>query len=88
MTARVTALEPPRTFTDGQVRGPFDAFEHEHVFEPDGDSTLMRDVFGSDLPGRWLGLLVARVVVAPYLHKLLRERGEHLRDLAESAPMV
>lgn len=85
MTARVTALDRPDRFVDEQVRGPFDAFRHEHVFEPQGDGTRMCDVFRFRLPGRWLGLLLARIVVAPYLRKLLRERGDHLRHQAESA---
>ena len=85
MTARITALDRPNSFVDEQVRGPFDAFRHEHLFEPDGESTVMRDVFRFRLPGGRPGQLVARTVVAPYLRKLLRERGDHLRHLAESA---
>lgn len=85
MTARVTALDRPVRFVDEQVRGPFAAFRHEHLFEAAGDRTLMRDVFGFRLPGRWLGRIAAGAVAAPYLRRLLRKRGEHLRRLAESS---
>ncbi|MET1052139.1 MAG: SRPBCC family protein, partial [Mycetocola sp.] len=30
MTSRITALNPPHSFTDEQVRGPFRSFRHEH----------------------------------------------------------
>src|SRR5665647_1510282 len=41
MTSRITAMSPPRSFTDEQSRGPFRYFAHEHMFLPHGAGTLM-----------------------------------------------
>lgn len=81
MTARITELDRPGSFVDEQVSGPFDAFRHEHVFEPAGDSTVVRDVFSFRLPGAWLGGALARYVAAPYLRRILTARSAHLREL-------
>jgi ligand-binding SRPBCC domain-containing protein len=33
MTSRITEWSRPERFVDEQVRGPFAAFRHEHLFE-------------------------------------------------------
>jgi ligand-binding SRPBCC domain-containing protein len=83
MTSRITAYEPPRRFTDEQVRGPFSALRHEHVFDDLGDGrTRMTDRMTISAPFGPLGLLVTRVVLAPYLRRLLKQRAAHIKHLA------
>jgi Uncharacterized conserved protein len=43
MTNRITELDPPNSFVDEQVRGPFETFRHTHTFEPSGRATTMVD---------------------------------------------
>ncbi|MDR6318879.1 SRPBCC family protein [Actinoplanes couchii] len=88
MTSRITAYEPPHRFVDEQTRGPFRALHHEHRFEDLGDGhTRMTDRMTVSAPLGPLGALVTRVLLAPYLKKLLTQRAAHIKHLAEaSAP--
>ena len=79
MTSRITALQRPGRFVDEQIRGPFRSFRHEHLFEEDGDGgTVMTDTISLASPV--LGALAERLVLVPYLHRLLVQRNRHLVD--------
>lgn len=78
MTSRVTELERPRRFVDEQVRGPFRRFRHEHVFTHVGDRTVMTDTLTVGSPV--LGRVVERLVLVPYLRRLIVKRNEHLLE--------
>lgn len=76
MTSRIEELERPRAFVDQQVRGPFKAFRHEHLFEALGTGTLMTDTItlASPLGGR----LAERLILVPYVRRLILQRNRHL----------
>ena len=76
MTSQITSLERPDRFVDEQVRGPFRSFHHEHTFTRDGEGTVMVDTLtiGSPIFGR----LAERVVLVPYLRRLIRHRNHYL----------
>jgi ligand-binding SRPBCC domain-containing protein len=76
MTSTISELDEPTRFVDRQVRGPFRSFVHEHLFEPTADGCRMTDVItvGSPIFGR----LAERVVLVPYLRRLIRTRNRHL----------
>ncbi|MEU3650955.1 SRPBCC family protein [Lentzea sp. NPDC034063] len=79
MTALITAFEAPGRFVDEQVSGPFRHWRHEHRFEPDGNGgTIMRDLVDFSAP---FGL----PVLDRYVERLIRNRAEHLRSVAEPA---
>ncbi|GAA0946253.1 SRPBCC family protein [Virgisporangium aurantiacum] len=85
MTSRITAYEPPRRFVDEQVRGPFRALRHEHVFDDLGPGrTRMTDRMTVTAPFGPLGILVTRMLLAPHLRRLLKRRSAHVKRLAES----
>jgi ligand-binding SRPBCC domain-containing protein len=85
MTSRVTAYEPPLRFVDEQVRGPFRALRHEHVFDDLGAGrTRMTDRMTVSAPWGPLGSLVTRMLLAPYLRRLLLQRSAHVKRLAEA----
>ena len=83
MTSRVEhdGWDEPRTFTDRQVRGPFRSFVHVHTFVPTATGTRMID--DVTLASPVLGTVAERLVLVPYLRRLLRRRGEHLAASAE-----
>lgn len=76
MTSRITELDRPRRFVDEQVRGPFRTFRHEHHFAEVGERTRMTDTVtvGSPIFGR----LAERLVLVPYLRRLIAQRNAHL----------
>jgi len=82
MTSRIVAWEPPHRFVDEQTRGPFRAMRHEHLFDRLADgSTRMTDRMTVSAPFGPLGAVVSRVVLAPYLRRLLRQRAGHIQRL-------
>jgi ligand-binding SRPBCC domain-containing protein len=87
MTSRITAYEPPHRFVDEQTRGPFRSLHHEHLFEDLGNGTTrMTDRMTVTAPLGPLGALVTRVLLAPYLRRLLKQRAVHIKQQAESQP--
>lgn len=82
MTSRITAMSPPRSFTDEQTRGPFRYFTHEHVFRPHGDGTLMIDRVSFAAPLGFLGRIVERLVLANYMRKLIEQRNAFLQGIS------
>ena len=84
MTSRITSYQAPHRFVDEQIRGPFRTLHHEHVFEDLGNGrTRMIDRMTISTP---LGALATRVVLAPYLRRLLERRTAHIKLLAEAPP--
>jgi ligand-binding SRPBCC domain-containing protein len=85
MTSRITVYERPHRFVDEQVRGPFRALRHEHLFDDLGAGrTRMTDRMTVRAPLGPLGSVVTRVLLAPYLRRLLRRRASHVKRLAEA----
>jgi ligand-binding SRPBCC domain-containing protein len=84
LTARITHLDPPRSFIDKQVRGAFASFTHIHEFIPAGHGTTMIDTFAYTAPLGPLGYLANLLFLRRYMHRLLRTRALALKHLAES----
>lgn len=59
-----------------QVRGPFRSFRHEHSFAPDAAATVMVDTLTIASP--IFGRLAERLVLVPYLRRLIRRRNAYL----------
>jgi len=75
----------PRSPVDAWDHRSGDGADHEHLFEAlDDSSTRMTDAMTTSLPFGLLGWLAARLVAAPYLRRLLRQRASHIKRLAES----
>ncbi|MFI0027709.1 SRPBCC family protein [Streptomyces albidoflavus] len=84
MTSRITAYGHPTHFVDEQTAGPFHHWRHAHHFTPDGQGgTLMRDEIDFRAPFGPLGRLAERAALDRYMARLIRERNEHLRVVAE-----
>jgi ligand-binding SRPBCC domain-containing protein len=79
-TSRITAFDRPRWFRDEMVRGRFARFVHDHWFEPIEGGTRMRDVVEFESPLGLLGRIVDRLVLGPYLARLLRRRNLAVRS--------
>jgi ligand-binding SRPBCC domain-containing protein len=82
MTSRITQFDFPRSFTDEQVRGPFRWFRHVHEFQATSAGSMMTDLVEFTAPFGLLGWVAERVVLAPYLERLIRDRAEFLADVS------
>jgi ligand-binding SRPBCC domain-containing protein len=84
MTSRITELDRPSRFVDRQVRGPFNSFVHEHVFDTTGNGPRMTDriTIASPIFGR----VAERLVLVPYLRRLIKKRNAHLISTLSGTP--
>lgn len=76
MTSEITDLDAPSRFIDQQVRGPFASFVHEHRFEPLPAGCRMTDIITVGSPV--FGGVAERLVLVPYLRRLISRRNAHL----------
>jgi len=68
---RIESFDPPHTFVDVQVSGPYKLWHHTHVFEPDGrGGTIMRDRVRYALPFGPLGALAHLMFVRRDLRRI------------------
>ena len=81
MTSRVTQVDFPRSFTDEQVRGPFKSFRHVHEFEATPGGCIMTDRVEFAAPFGLLGRAAGKLVLRPYLQRLIRDRGRFLAGI-------
>ncbi|GAA2240136.1 hypothetical protein GCM10010401_10940 [Rarobacter faecitabidus] len=80
MTSRITSLDRPHSFTDQQVKGPFKSFHHEHAFTETTSGTRMVDTITVASP--MFGVLAERLVLMPYLRRLIKVRNAELVSAA------
>jgi len=79
LTSRITAMDPPYSFVDEQVKGPFASFSHQHLFEEIDGGTHLQDVFEYRSPLGWLGRLADALFLKQYMERLLRRRNNTLK---------
>lgn len=79
----ITEWQPPRSFKDVQVAGPYRIWEHTHRLAPVGPDTEMYDHVLYLVPGGSLAPLVDRLVVRPLLDEIFDYRAARVRELVE-----
>ena len=82
--AEHTAYDPPRSFEDVQISGPFSMWRHRHIISPHEDGALLRDEIEYTPPMSFLGSLAAPFVITPKLEKMFAYRHEVTREWCES----
>ncbi|MEO1615401.1 MAG: TIGR01777 family oxidoreductase [Planctomycetota bacterium] len=79
--AEHTGYDPPRSFEDIQVSGPFKSWQHRHVFEESGDERcVLRDDISYQVPLGGLGRLLAGPKVRRDLESMFAYRHRVTRD--------
>ena len=66
------------------TRGKFRSFSHDHFFEVQDTATLMKDVMQFEAPLGAFGSVFELVLLKPHMFKLLIQRNNHIRGVAES----
>lgn len=84
LTARITRMDRPRSFTDEMVRGAFRSFTHTHTFREEQGVTTMIDHFDYRSPLGPLGRLADWLFLERYLRRFLTERAAYLKTEAEA----
>jgi uncharacterized protein len=84
--SRIENWQPPSTFSDSQIKGPYKSWLHTHSFEKVPGGTLMKDQVTYQLPLGRLGSAVAGAFVASDVKNIFRHRTEvlrHIKDFGE-----
>jgi hypothetical protein len=81
----VREYDPPARFVDVQVRGPYDRWEHRHLFLEDGGGTWVEDRVTYRLPLGPLGRLVHALAVRRQLAAIWAYRRARLPELIAPA---
>src|SRR4051794_37450144 len=80
-----TAYDPPHSFEDQQVRGPFKRWRHRHIIAPHSDGATLIDDIEYTPPFGILGRIVDPIAIKPRLRKVFAFRHRVTRDYCENA---
>lgn len=84
LRVKITDMKPPVSFTDEMVDGDFKSMRHEHHFKQVANGTFMIDIFVFESPWGGLGKLVNSFYLTRYMHRLLEQRNQVIKEYAES----
>jgi len=80
-----TAYDPPHSFEDQQVRGPFRSWRHRHIVEPHPDGAILIDDIQYTPPFALLGRVADAIIIKPRLRRVFALRHRVTRDYCENA---
>ncbi len=81
VVSAVTAFDPPATFADTQVEGPFRKWVHTHRFEAVPEGTRVSDRVEYEPPGGLLGLVARPSLIERDLQWVFEYRTKALKQL-------
>lgn len=84
MKVKITAMQPPFSFTDEMMEGSFKSMKHEHHFKPIENGTFAIDILTFETPYGPLGKMVNAIYLRHYMEGLLDQRNRVIREYAES----
>ena len=82
--AEHTVYDPPRSFEDVQISGPFRSWRHRHIVEPHADGATLRDEIEYEMPIPIFGPLAAPLVVTPKIEKMFEYRHQITKEWCEN----
>jgi len=81
---RIEEFDPPRSFVDSQLKGPYQRWVHRHTFEDALGGTLMRDRVEYALGMGPLGALAHRLWVRRSVERIFEYRSEAIPEIIGS----
>ncbi len=78
---RITHVEPDKSFTDFQEKGPYKYWNHFHEFIPNKNGVLMKDTVDYELPFGFLGKMAHLLFVKKKLAHIFDFRYSVLEKL-------
>jgi len=79
--SRIESYDPPRSFVDVQVRGPYRRWEHRHTFTSVAGGTRIDDEVRYELPLGPLGAMAHSVAVREQLLEIFRHRARTIEAI-------
>jgi ligand-binding SRPBCC domain-containing protein len=82
-TTLITKFEPPRTFVDVRLRGPYSFWHHTHFFRQVSGGTEMTDTVNYAMPLGLLGRLLHALVIKQLLARIFGYRSATIETVFE-----
>jgi ligand-binding SRPBCC domain-containing protein len=79
-TTLITRYDPPKSFVDVQLKGPYSYWHHRHEFTPFDGGTEIADTVHYALPLGSLGALAHALFVRRQLERIFDYRTAFIRD--------
>lgn len=76
----ITAWDPPHSFQDIQLRGPYALWRHTHSFEAVNNGTRLRDRVEYAIPLGFLGQIVHAISVKKNVQTIFEYRQARIRE--------
>lgn len=80
-TTIIESFDPPSSFVDTQVKGPYKSWRHEHHFTEVDGHTVMSDRVQYELPFGILGSVTHRLMVQNQLREIFDYRARRIREI-------
>jgi ligand-binding SRPBCC domain-containing protein len=87
-TTRITQVDPLKSFTDHQQKGPYRVWNHVHEFFPNGSGVLMKDTVEYELPFGIMGKIMHTLVVRKKLERIFDYRYRVLEEMMNSKKII
>jgi ligand-binding SRPBCC domain-containing protein len=84
----ISRCNPPHSFVDVQLRGPYRLWEHTHTFVADGNGTRLFDAVRYELPLGVLGRIAHSVRVRSDLQRIFDYRAEAIERQFSRQPVL
>jgi ligand-binding SRPBCC domain-containing protein len=78
-----TAYDPPHSFEDQQVRGPFRSWRHRHIIEAHSGGAMLIDDIDYEPPLGIVGRIFGRIIIERRLRRLFAYRHAVTRQYCE-----
>lgn len=75
----ITSWKPPYKFIDTQLKGPYQTWIHEHIFESHPKGTVVKDIVSYLPPGGILEPIIHRLAVKKKLEHIFDYRMERIK---------
>jgi ligand-binding SRPBCC domain-containing protein len=79
--SEIRKWDPPHSFTDIQISGPYRLWHHTHAFEAHGGRTRMRDIARYALPFGILGEIAQAVKVRRDVQQIFEFRRRRINEI-------
>jgi ligand-binding SRPBCC domain-containing protein len=83
LTAKISEMKEPYSFTDVMVKGAFHSFSHTHKFIGNDSGTIIKDIFEYKSPLGIIGQLADKLFLEKYMRNFLVSRANELKKIAE-----
>jgi ligand-binding SRPBCC domain-containing protein len=83
LSTHIAEMRRPFYFKDVMLKGAFRSMEHEHLFDKNGDHTIMTDIFRYEVPYGIAGKIFDYLILKRYMTNLLLTRNEVIKGAAE-----